>query len=313
MDDCYLESISNARIILSKIVVDTIDNAEKSIDFIKKLKRSFASPNETIFNRAPFFAKRQSNSDILENNCFKLPPKKKYNFDANNNSADVAYDYPICSKVLRTNDNDKKAESNLKLSPYYFDKSPQSDSSFSNAFNRIKDLNLSNDEEIVEIKKEEFQNVEKERPKSNQFSLGSINVDSNSENMLETNTVNSNENSLSSFQEQHISDSNFLNRIVIEKDRFDETEKEYSVIKHLTLKSYDNIEFNTSYLIKRSSTNNVKNKNKYKANAIRTVYFCRSCSYKTEKIPDLKIHLINHQYYTGSIKCRYIKSSKYIL
>ena len=138
---------------------------------------------------------------------------------------------------------------------------------------------------------------------SQQFS--SFNTDNNSSSFDSMNGQVKVKQERSSSIEIDVSDnpttSNSITNQALTDNAYDD--KEFSVIKHVTLRSFDDVEFNTSYLVKRSPTN-VKNKNKYKANAMRTIYYCLKCSYKTEKIPDLKIHLLNHQFYEGSIKCR---------
>ena len=95
---------------------------------------------------------------------------------------------------------------------------------------------------------------------SQQFS--SFNIDNNSSSFDSMNGQVKVKQERSSSIEIDVSDnpttSNSITNQALTDNAYDD--KEFSVIKHVTLRSFDDVEFNTSYLVKRSPTN-VKNKN----------------------------------------------------
>ena len=87
-------------------------------------------------------------------------------------------------------------------------------------------------------------------------------------------------------------------------DNSSSNDEEYSRVKAITLTTENGQEYKTTYLVVKSSANNIKTKNKHKV-ALRTMYFCQKCPYKLIDFSRFKIHLLRHKYELGSIKCRY--------
>jgi hypothetical protein len=87
-------------------------------------------------------------------------------------------------------------------------------------------------------------------------------------------------------------------------DNISSNDEEYSRVKSITLTTENGQEYKTTYLIVKSSENNIKTKNKHKV-ALRTMYYCQKCPYKLIDFSRFKLHLLRHKHELGSIKCRY--------
>ena len=82
-------------------------------------------------------------------------------------------------------------------------------------------------------------------------------------------------------------------------DNSSSNDEEYSRVKAITLTTENGQEYKTTYLVVKSSANNIKTKNKHKV-ALRTMYFCQKCPYKLIDFSRFKIHLLRYVKY---VKC----------